>query len=56
MHPAFGDLTVLSLDFKSLCGSLAGLLFQRGITKDKLGKRDGEIEGHIRIKGLGAAY
>lgn len=48
---------VLSLDFKSFCmwKSVAGLLFQRGITKDKLGEREGVIGGHVGIKGLGPA-
>lgn len=32
-----------------------GLLFQRDITKDELGERGGEIEGHMGTKGLGAA-
>lgn len=50
-------LVVLSLDFKSLCmwKSVAELLFQRRIAKDKLGERGGEIGGHIGTKGLGAA-
>lgn len=45
MHPAFGGRTVLSLDFKSLCmwKPVAGWLFQRDITKDKLG--EGRLEG-----------
>lgn len=57
MHPAFGGLTVLSLDFKSLCmwKLVVGLLFQRGITKDELGERRGKIGGRIGTKGLGAA-
>ena len=39
MHPASGGLTVLGLDFKTLCmqKSVAELLFQRSIAKGRLG-------------------